>query len=338
MEELKHNENLDSSPATHDLSYEDIQEIKEELVKSPETASSQLGKFNVAIGQGSEIHIGDIVNQALDEASLKALILAIQEANESTNGRVYQYLQNVPLETLNFDIAQIKEINSDLRFVSRLNSKRFLTETQKIAFSNLKEEVHALNEFNRRLEGLYCATKSLLKETRSSLIQKIQVLKQQGEELLDPQALEHISKEQECKAKELKILEDFIWELEESEKMAKWIDATRKNVAKRFGREALKDFPDIEENTAPEKISDFCLSIYQFLEQIVYCLTWGTRDILDSPDIPLVFDYPVYEKAFVLIKIFINKNLPSRFTPKSRELTCECIDYLILQLPFYEKE
>ena len=320
----------------HGLSTEEIQKIKDELVRSPETASIQLGKFNITISQGSEIRIGDTINQSFDESSLNALVLAIKEANESTNGKIYKNLKSFPLETLDVNTEKIKKVNSDLGVVSSLDHQGYLTDDQRVAFSGLKQEVHALNEFNRKLEELHYAAKSLLDETKVSLMLRINELKQKGEELLDVKALESISKEQECKARELKILEDFIRELEESEKIAMWMDATRKNMAKRYGREALKEFPEIQNNASPEKVSNFCLSIYQFLEQIAHCLRWGTLDILDSPEIPLVFDYPVYERAFVLIKDIIGENLPARFSQESRDLACECIDYLISQLPFYE--
>ncbi|MEO1295772.1 MAG: hypothetical protein AAFW75_08200 [Cyanobacteria bacterium J06636_16] len=339
MPEFEATDSPDNSvDSPRELSRQDIQKIKEGLVRSPETAFRQLGKFNITIGHGSEIRIGDTITQSLDENSLRALVTAIKDANESTEGKVYKHLKKLPLETIDVNFDKIEKVNLDLESVNNLERQGYLTDTQKVAFSALKKEVHSLNEFNRRLEELQYAAKSLLDETRLGLVQKIEELKQQGEELLDTKSLDRIAKEEEYKVRELKILESFIEELEESEKIAEWINNTRKNVAKRFGREALKSFPDIEKNIEPNKVSDFCFSIYQFLEQIAHCLKWGIRDILDSPDILLVLDYPVYEKAFLLIRDMISKNMHSRFNQKSRDLACECIDHLVFQLPFYERE
>ena len=147
-----------------------------------------------------------------------------------------------------------------------------------------------------------------------------------------------ISPEKSHRENELEIIENFIRELDEAREIADWIDKARKALSKRFGREALKKFPEIEDKISPDQVSDFCFSIYQFLEQIAHCLKWGRYNILDSPGIPLVLSYPIYETAFSLIKEAIDKDLPARFTQSSRQLANECIGYLITQLPFYEQE
>jgi hypothetical protein len=332
----------DGSGTSDSLSKESIQEyireIKEHLIDRPELAVSQLGKFNIQIDKGSEIHIGDTINQSWDQDSINALVLAIKEANESTKGKVYEYLQILPLEPLKVNIETVKRVNSDLEIVSNLESQGYLTETQKSAFLKIKREIHSLNDFDRRLEELHQAAKKLLQDTQVNLQGTILSLKKAAEDLLDPKAIEELAKEQDCKEKELRILEGFIEELEDAEKIADWINAKRKTLAKRFGREALKEFPEIEQAADPDKVSEFCFSIYQFLEQIAHSLKWGRRNILDDPEIPLVLDYAVYEKALSLIKEVIREQLPTRFNQKSRELACECIDYLTSQLPLLEVE
>lgn len=327
-----------SAPSRQSLSTETIRKLKQDLIQNPETAPSQLGKFNITIGESSEIYIGDTVNHFLDEKSREILIAAIKEVNDSTGGKIYQYLQDFPLEPLAINVDKLGKLNIDLGVVNSLANQGFLTEGQKNAFSQIKQKVHSLNDFNEKLDELYLAARGLLEETKLSLNQRIQELKQKGEELLDLHSLEAIAQEQECRAKELKILEEFISELEDSEKIAQWIDSKRKNLAKRFGRQAIKDFPDISQEADSERISRFCFSVYQFLEQIVHSLKWGRLNILDSPEIPLVFDYSVYERVFILIKEAIDTSIPSRFSKNSKRLAFDCIDYLIEQLPFCNEE
>lgn len=318
------------------LTRKELQEIKERLIEKPETVSSQLGMFNISIAQGSEIHIGDTINQSLDESSLRALIKAIKEANESTGGKVYQNLQSVPLEIVKVDSDAIDSLNSNLKIVDRLDDQGNLTSTQRTAFLGLKKEIHSLNEFDQKLEELHYVAKSLLQETRLSLKEKIRALEREPGSLLDGQSPEALERELECKTKELEVLEDFINELDDAGKIADWIDGESKSMAKRYGRKALRKFPDIEKYIDPEKISDFCFSIYQFLQQVSHCLRWGSRNILDNPEIPLVLDYTIYEEAFSLVQEEIDENAPSRFSQEIKNLARECIDYLIFQLPLYD--
>ena len=329
---------LTSMISSGKLSQDESHKFKELLADQPEAIAISLGKYNVSIDQGSEIHIGDVINQSLDEASIKMLISAIREANELTDGKVYSHLQRLPLETLKVDIDTVNRVNLDLSFVKNLEEQGYLTDRQKQSFLGLKQEIRSLNEFDRKLEELHNAAKSLLEETKLDLTQKIKKLKDKSKQMLDLEALESVSKEQACKEKELEILDGFIHELEETKEVADWIDGARKEMAKRFGREALKSFPEVEANSTPEKVSDFCFSIYQFLEQIAHSLRWGRRNILDNPEIPLVLEYFVYEKAFSLIREKISISLPSRFSDESKALVCECIDYLVNQLFFYEQE
>ncbi|MBE9140318.1 hypothetical protein IQ254_24490 [Nodosilinea sp. LEGE 07088] len=321
------------------LSKEAIQKLKRELIENPDKVVIQLGKYGVTIEQASDIHIGDIINnKSLDRDTVDTLVAAIRDANDATNGMIIKHLKRQPLETLSIDSEQIKKVNLDLEIINDLEKKGYLNEKQRYAFTDLKQEVNFLNEFDQRLKKLHSAAKVLLEEGKENLIKKIELLRIEGEKLLDPKVIEKILQEKDCKESELRIIENLIRELEESAGIAVWIDKNRKVLSKRYGHDALKAFPDIKNSVDAKKVSYFCFSIYQFLEQISHCLKWGRHDILDSPDIPLVFDYQVYETAFSLIKETIDKNLNERFDQASRKLANECIDYLISQLPFYEQE
>jgi len=60
---------------------DDIKQLQQALnLDSDRQLRSQLGKYNVNIGEGKEIHIGDRIYYKWDEEAMKALIKAIQEA------------------------------------------------------------------------------------------------------------------------------------------------------------------------------------------------------------------------------------------------------------------
>ncbi len=270
----------------------------------------------------------------LNEDSISALVIAAKEKAEST----FEELEKQSLEILQVDAAKIEKVNSDLQFIADLDRKGYLDDRQQNVFSALKLEVYFLLKFDESLERLRSASNTILEEIRITLIKKIEFLKIEGEKILDSKTLAHLVPERKCKESELRALENFIQELKETGRISAWIDKRRKALSKRFGHEALKAFPDIENTIDSDRVSYFCFSIDQFLEQVVHCLKWGRYDILDSPGIPLVLDCCVYERAFYLIKEAIEKDLPTRFNQASRNLANDCIDYLIAQLPFYEEE
>ncbi|HBW90829.1 MAG TPA: hypothetical protein DEG17_18640 [Cyanobacteria bacterium UBA11149] len=67
----------------------DIAALRRLLSLNDRELSTQLGKYNVNIGEGKEIHIGDRIYQQWDEEAMKALVKAIQE----TSG-IHQIIQS----------------------------------------------------------------------------------------------------------------------------------------------------------------------------------------------------------------------------------------------------
>ena len=281
-------ENLDSYDSSDHLDIEKIHQLQKDLVENPEQTVVQLGKYGITIGQGSDIHIGDKINQSLDKDSLDALTKTIRNAVRENEKILYQHLKRQPLEILKLDAHQVETINFNLGRIDFLEKKGYLDASQINTFTTLKQEVKFLNEQNRKLDQLHSAAKSLLEENKVNLKTKIEELKSQGQKILDPDSLGQITQERKCKESELEIIENFIQELEESGEIAVWLEKARRALSKRFGREALQAFPEIEENISPDQVSYFCFSIYQFLEQIAHCLKWGRHNILASTDIPLV--------------------------------------------------
>ncbi|NER25126.1 MAG: WD40 repeat domain-containing protein [Symploca sp. SIO1C2] len=60
---------------------EDIAVLRQRLLASDNQVVTQLGKYNVNIGQGQDIQIGDRIYQQWDEEAIQALVIAIQKVN-----------------------------------------------------------------------------------------------------------------------------------------------------------------------------------------------------------------------------------------------------------------
>ena len=70
----------------------DIAALREMLSSADKQVASQLGKYNVNIGEGKEIHIGDRIYNQWDEEAIKALIKAIQQATPKNVPTQFQSL------------------------------------------------------------------------------------------------------------------------------------------------------------------------------------------------------------------------------------------------------
>jgi len=147
------------------------------------------------------------------------------------------------------------------------------------------------------------------------------------------EALEFSVMEPEAIRNEIEVLGQFQGSLEDGREAAAWLDENRAQLAETGGRLALNQFSAIKEVASPEQVNEFYFSIEQFLEQISHCLTWGSYDILDEPEIPVIFENKVYETAFRKIK----KRLPAQLNDNAKEQLINCIDYLIEVLVRDEK-
>ncbi|MBW4461714.1 MAG: toll/interleukin-1 receptor domain-containing protein [Nodosilinea sp. WJT8-NPBG4] len=292
-----------------------------------------------------ELHCHKLIteqNYTLGFASLiRDLLTASGTSYNTLSNQLGQSSKDCPLESLKINLDQVETVNSDLIFVANLQRKGYLDDSQGAVFTKIKQEVRFLNNcflsnFNSKLDQLYLESRALLADSKISLVKKIEELKLSSKKIINPDNLLKLNQERDCKEGELKILQNFIDELEDSSLVAAWINDKAKALAKKFGREALESFPHIGCSLSDEDIGYFCFSIYQFLEQITHCLKWGKYEILDSPGIPLVLDCSVYEKAFSLIKECIENDLPKRFSQVGKRLAIEYIDYLLGCLKTYE--
>jgi hypothetical protein len=119
--------------------------------------------------------------------------------------------------------------------------------------------------------------------------------------------------------------------LEDGREASTWLNKNLFQLARSAGKHVLAQCTEIKSTASPEQLDDFYFSIEQFLEQVSQCLSWGRYNILDSPDIPLIFDSYAYEMAFSYIK----KMLPTHLSDESIQQLKDYIDYLIQRLPYY---
>ena len=102
-------ENLDSYDSSDHLDIEKIHQLQKDLVENPEQTVVQLGKYGITIGQGSDIHIGDKINQSLDKDSLDALTKTIRNAVRENEELLYQHFK--------------RQIHNRTKYTDRIPSK-----------------------------------------------------------------------------------------------------------------------------------------------------------------------------------------------------------------------
>ncbi len=64
----------------HEYSYEDITVLRELILADRHQTVLQLSKYNINLGDGKDIHIGDRIYQEWDDKAIQALVKAIREA------------------------------------------------------------------------------------------------------------------------------------------------------------------------------------------------------------------------------------------------------------------
>jgi hypothetical protein len=314
---------------THTL--EDLKVLRQLLGRGDRETISQLGKYNVNVGKGTSLEIGDRVYVEWSDKAIQALIGAIQ-TGIAISKQTEQVGEEEELEQLVLDVQSIELINSRLKAVENINQVGQLPEKQKEEFIFLKREVQSLGELNRKLKETAKKAQRLFQETVESLEAKLKELKLSKQDLVE---LGSQKREHECRIVELErqieIAKQFEMNLESGEEASTWLNKNIAQFARSAGKYALEQYPEITSTALPRQIDNFYFSIEQFLERVSHCLSWGRYDMLDSSDIPLVFDVPVYEKAFY----FVKKMLPCRLPDENKKQLEDYLDYLIQRLTYY---
>ncbi|MEM9949760.1 MAG: hypothetical protein AAF215_03525 [Cyanobacteria bacterium P01_A01_bin.123] len=316
------------------LTDNEIQLLSRLLKQSASQDASQPGKFNVSVGKGTNVHIGDRHNGA----SIKEIRAIVQELTKlqgphthlTADSNSVTSSDNLPLTRIALDPTTLETINARLDIIEEIFNAGCFSETQQQELNHLKQQLHTFHNLNRELQEIVVQGDRLIQSAIDDMRQQLKDLQIDGEAFIEDARAQLSPEALECRKVENQNLEKFINRLEASRPGAAWIDTSINSLRKYACKQALKQFPDLD--LSVQKIDDFQFSLKQFLEQISFCLYWGTYDILDSPDIPFELDIEQYEAAFLAIK----KSIPLRLGSETVDAIETCLDYLIERLPFID--
>lgn len=139
---------------------EDISFLRQLLLAGDRQVALQLGKYNVNIGQGRDIHIGDRIYQQWDEQAIQALVKAIQKvtwlcvANLTEN----DYTQ---VESQSTGIGIIDILAKNLTDFSQQSVMRY---GLKLAFSPNSNQEYFISGGNQVIKRWQTNTREILQE------------------------------------------------------------------------------------------------------------------------------------------------------------------------------
>ncbi|AVH63780.1 VMAP-C domain-containing protein [Nostoc sp. 'Peltigera membranacea cyanobiont' N6] len=174
---------------------DDITLLEQALVADNCQIASQLGKYNVNIGEGKEIHIGDRIYNQWDKEAMEALVKAIQEASgihQNTQGgdaaardidkrNIYENCTFIQLLAKDSNLGSLsQEPLKDLDFsdISQESIRQAYQDALppdasvwNLEGNNITQILQELNEFRRLFEFFNCLSQdeSLPEEIRNKL-------------------------------------------------------------------------------------------------------------------------------------------------------------------------
>lgn len=297
----------------------DRQILRERLLQADPALVSQLGKYNVSIAEGREVHIGDRITIEFNEQAMAQVIAVLQTSGWRGDGGVYQDLE--VLETVDLDSHLVERVNQRLKLLESLRDQARLSDTQKVELQEIQKQVRTVNTLNQELKSMARRAKRLLQDMQVVLSSNLQNLKSTSSGLIVPQG--NVAK----LSSQVDALEAFIAGLDDSKRAAQWLAQMAPQLKQAAGKRALSQFPEIRDRATPKELDDFDFSVEQFLEQVVHALEWGDYSIFDAPGIPLVFDCT---SLYIAVFEDIKARLPRRSQPAQViEQVEECLDYLL---------
>lgn len=295
----------------------------------------QSGKYAVSLGQGQDIHVGDrYTGVTLEQIRLiiqELSLLQTSQVNSSfdtaqDSGRV---TDNSPFRKLVLDPTTLKAINERLDVLEEIERTGYLPATQQPELMKLKQHLQNFNALNQDLQSIAEQGDRLIQEAVAAMRLQLDALKLSGKTLTEETQAKLSIGELKCQQAENEIFQAFTNRLEDSRAGADWITSSMELLINYATKVTLKQFPNL--NASEQAIDDFRFSLKQFFEQVSFSLYWGSYEILDSPEIPLIFNVEQYETAVQAIKSSISKDLPSETVQEIET----CLDYLIERLRFY---
>lgn len=310
-----------------------------QLLQNVSQRITQSGRFNVAVGEGTNVQVGDRYTGATPEqiciivreilAELGKLQpppprLAAGDDQDSAAS-----IDHTPFQRLTLDLKTLEVVNSRLGVLEEINEAGYLSEAQIQELVQIKQRLLAFRSLNQKLQEIAERGDRLMQEAVEALRLQLNSLKLSGRTLTEELNSQISNPELECQQAEAQIFQNFSHRLEDSRLGADWITNNIEMLARYASNSTIKRFPEL--NLSEQAADDFRFSLKQFLEQVSFSLYWGTYEILDSPEIPLILEKKQYEAAFKEIKRSISMQLDHAVIIEIEN----CIDYLIDRLKFY---
>jgi hypothetical protein len=323
---------------TGTLSDEDILILHQLLGQDINQTVSQSGSTNVTLGESRNFQIGDRYTGATTEqirVIVREILAELKElqpfhTRSTVTGQDSAYgINYTPFQRLTFDQRTLEIVNSRLEVLQEINDARYLSEAQIQELAQIKQRLHAFRNLNQELQEIADQGDRLMQEAVEALRLQLNSLKLSGRTLTQELNSQTSNPELECQQAETQIFQSFSQRLEDSRLGADWITNNLEILARYASNSTIKRFPGL--NLSEQVVDDFRFSLKQFLEQVSFGLYWGSYEILDSPEIPLVLAKEQYEVAFQEIRQSISKQLDD---PVIHEIE-NCIYYLLDRLQFY---
>ena len=239
-----------------------------------------------------------------------------------------KFADNLPFKKLIIAPSTVEKINRRMEIIEEIYHADYLPVPQQSELRKLKQLLQTFNTLNQDLQNIAERGDRLIQESVAAMRLHLNALKLAGQTM--PEDIKASVPEMECQQIEATIFERFVHGLEDSRVGAEWIINNIESLQNHAYNVVIKSFPEL--NTTDQAIGDFRLSLKHFLQHINLSLYWGTYEVLDSLNIPLVLGTKQYETAFRAMKESISPRLRSE-TIQAIE---ESLNYLIDRLKFYE--
>jgi Effector-associated domain 10 len=312
----------------------DLEGLRQWLGGSGQSVS-QSGKYAVNVGQGQDIHVGDRYTGVTFE-EIRLIVQELKSLQSSQPNSSFGATQNIeqgaddpPFRKLVLDPTTLKAINERLDVLEEIERTGYLPATQQPELRKLKQQLQSFNTLTQELQIIAEQSDRLIQEAVAAMRLQVDALKLSGKTLTEEVQSKLSIEELKCQQAETEIFQTFTNRLEDSRAGADWITNSMESLINHATKITLKQFPNL--NASEQAIDDFRFSLKQFLEQVSFSLYWGTYGILDSPEIPLIFDVEQYETAFQAMKGRISKQLRSETIQEIEA----CLNYLIERLRFF---
>ncbi len=239
------------------------------------------------------------------------------------------------LEQLDLDFQSVEWINLGLEIAEKRYRGGKLSKKQQKDFKSLKCQVQSLISINLQLKEVADNARRFLLETQQILdadIERLNGIRSDDAREMTQLAIDKAELENRVEGieKQIERIKNLKINLEFGKEAAEWLDRNREGLAQRASEAALAEYPEMRNTISSELIDDFYWGIYQYLERISHCLSWGRKNILDEPHELQVLPVNAYKVAFNYVKT----RIPERLSNEAKAQFREYINYLIERLDF----